>query len=55
MCISCTGFRTVGALAPLEAELGIPVVSANQAAFWDCLRLAQVKDQVEGFGQLFAH
>ena len=55
VCISCTGFRTVGALAPLEAELGIPVVSANQAAFWDCLRLAQVKDQVEGFGQLFAH
>lgn len=52
--ISCTNLRTIGALAALEAELGKPVVSAIQASFWDCLRLAGVDLPVAGFGRLLA-
>ena len=53
--ISCTGIRTVGAIEALEADLGVPVVSANQATFWDALRLSGVRDRVKGFGTLFEH
>ncbi len=51
--ISCTNFRTVGALDALEADLGIPVVSSIQASFWHALRLAGVRDRMQGFGSLF--
>ncbi|MHB1219642.1 MAG: maleate cis-trans isomerase family protein [Alphaproteobacteria bacterium] len=53
--ISCTNLRTVGAIAALEADLGIPVVTAIQATFWDSLRLAGVRDRISGFGRLFDH
>ena len=53
--ISCTNLRTVGAIAALEEDLGVPVVSAIQATFWDCLRLARVGDTAKGFGRLFEH
>ena len=51
--ISCTGIRTVGAIAALEADLGRPVVSAIQATFWDALRISGVHDAQPGFGSLF--
>jgi maleate isomerase len=50
--ISCTNFRTIGILAALERDLGKPVVSAIQASFWQCLRLAGVGDAVDGYGRL---
>ena len=53
--ISCTGIRSVGAIESLEADLDVPVVTANQATFWDALRLAGVRDRVKGFGSLFEH
>ena len=53
--ISCTGIRTVGAIAALEADLGRPVVTAIQATFWDALRLAGVNESISGFGSLFQH
>lgn len=53
--ISCTGIRTIGAIAALEADLGRPVVSAIQATFWDALCLAQVHEAKPGFGSLFDH
>jgi maleate isomerase len=52
MMISCTGLRTVGAIAALEHDLGVPVVSSNQACFWHALRLAGVREAVPGFGKL---
>ncbi len=52
--LSCTNFRTIGVLAALEQDLGKPVVSAIQASFWHCLRLAGVGDAVAGYGRLFA-
>lgn len=51
--ISCTAVRTVGAIATLEADLGVPVVSSNQATFWDALRISGVNGGKPGFGTLF--
>ncbi len=51
--ISCTGFRTIEIIAKLEAELGKPVISANQATFADCLRILGVAEAAPGFGSLF--
>jgi maleate isomerase len=51
--MSCTNWRTVGAIAALEEDLAKPVVSANQASFWDALRMAGVRAHIEGFGELF--
>ncbi|WP_328813820.1 maleate cis-trans isomerase family protein [Nonomuraea cypriaca] len=36
--ISCTNLPTYDVIAPLEARLGKPVVSANQATMWAALR-----------------
>ena len=38
--LSCTNLPTVDLLAPLEARLGIPVLSANQVTMWAALRAA---------------
>jgi maleate isomerase len=36
--VSCTNLPTYDIVAPLEAELGIPVLTANQVTLWACLR-----------------
>lgn len=36
--VSCTNLHTYDAIAPLEAELGKPVISASQATLWSALR-----------------
>jgi maleate isomerase len=51
--VSCTGLRTVGAIEALEADLGVPVVTAIQATLWDCLCIAKVHEAQPGFGSLF--
>jgi maleate isomerase len=51
--ISCTNFRSVGAIEALEQALGKPVISAVQASFWHCLELLQVAGARPGYGQLF--
>lgn len=51
--ISCTGFRTIENLARLEADLGKPVISSNQATYADCLRLLGIGAAAPGFGGLF--
>ena len=50
--IAGTGFRCVGILEALEHNLQRPVISANQASLWHCLRLAGVHATVEGYGSL---
>ncbi len=50
--ISCTGLRTAGVVGRLEAALGKPVVTSNQALAWDSLRLAGYGAPVSGFGRL---
>ena len=51
--ISCTGFRTIEVIEKLEAELGKPVISSNQASLADCLRKLGVAEVRPGFGSLF--
>ena len=51
--ISCTGFRTIEVIEKLEAELGKPVISSNQASLADCLRMLGVAEVRPGFGSLF--
>jgi maleate isomerase len=51
--ISCTGFRAIEHLDMLEADLGKPVFSSNQATFADCLNMLGVSEVVPGFSHLF--
>jgi len=44
---------TVGAIDPLERELGVTVMTALQAIVWHALRRCGVTDRIEGFGRLF--
>ena len=39
-------------LDALERDLQRPVVSANQASLWHCLRLSGVRTPVGGYGNL---
>ena len=50
--IAGTGFRCVAILDVLEQDLGRPVISANQASLWHCLRLSGVRTPVAGYGNL---
>ena len=50
--IAGTGFRCVAILDALEQDLKRPVLSANQSSLWHCLRLAGVRSEVLGYGDL---
>ena len=49
-----TALHTVGLLPRLEAELGRPVLTANQVTTWFGLRLAGWRGTAEDLGALFA-
>lgn len=51
--ISCTGLRTFDAIVRIEAELGIPCVTSNQALAWNSLRLAGISTALPDRGALF--
>jgi maleate isomerase len=44
---------TAGSIEQLERELGINVMTAQQAIVWDALRRCGVTDRIDGFGRLF--
>jgi maleate isomerase len=50
---SGNGFRAIGVIAALEEDLGRPVLTANQVAFWYALRQASVHASMNGYGRLF--
>ena len=52
--ISCTAIRSAGLIAPLEAALGLPVITSNQVLAWHALRQLGIHDTVPGFGRLFS-
>jgi maleate cis-trans isomerase len=52
--ISCTAIRSAPLIAPLEAQLGMPVVTSNQIMAWHALRRCGIADAVPGFGRLMA-
>jgi maleate cis-trans isomerase len=50
--ISCGNLRSFEAIAPLEADTGRPVVTSNQAALWQALRIVGVREPVANLGRL---
>ena len=50
---SCTNLRTFGIIEAAEHELGLPVISSNQALLWDMLRQACIAARGWGPGRLF--
>lgn len=52
--LSCTALRSAGVIAMLEAGLGRPVITSNQAAAWYALASAGIQGDPAAFGRLFA-
>jgi maleate cis-trans isomerase len=52
VCIVATDLPTIAEIAPLERELGKPVVTTNQAILWKALTLAGIADSIPGYGML---
>ncbi|MFQ5763143.1 MAG: maleate cis-trans isomerase [Candidatus Bathyarchaeia archaeon] len=50
--ISCTSLRTFDIIGTIERDLGMPVVTSNQATLWDVLRKAEIRGPLHGYGQL---
>jgi maleate isomerase len=50
--ISCTALRACEAAEAIEARIGRPVVTANQAMIWGTLRAAGYAAPVDGYGRL---
>jgi maleate isomerase len=50
--IDCARWATIEVIEKLEQDLGVPVVSANQAMIWFALRKANVRESIPGYGKL---
>ncbi len=53
--LSCTAMRGVDVIERIEARLGKPVVTSNQALCWALQRMAGIGGGPGGFGRLFGH
>jgi len=53
--LSCTNLRTFSIIDQLEKEIGIPVITSNQASLWGLLRLMKIEKSITGIGKLFNH
>ena len=51
--LSCGGIRALEVVEEIEQLTGKPVITSNQAQMWSCLRRAGIKDELNGFGQIF--
>ena len=52
--IPCPRWPTITDVDLLEREIGKPVVTSCQAYIWHALKMAKVKEGIEGFGRLMA-
>ena len=52
MLIACTDFGTLPVVETLEADLGIPIITSNQAQLWATLHAANVHEPIAGWGRL---
>lgn len=52
--LSCTAIRVFDVIADLERDLGLPVLTSNQAMLWWCLREAGLQDRIPALGKLLA-
>lgn len=51
--LSCANLYTIELIEKLEEDLKKPVITSIQATMWRLLRLANINDEIEGYGQLF--
>lgn len=51
--LSCSGIRALEVVDEIEAIIGKPVITSNQAQMWSSLRLAGIDDKITGFGRIF--
>ena len=52
--LSCTAIRAVEAIDAIEADIGKPVVTSNQAMVWHALKTLGIDDMPTGYGRLMA-
>lgn len=50
--VSCTALRAASAVQAIEGQIGRPVVTSNQAMFWQTIRQAGCTLPVAGYGRL---
>ena len=50
--LTCPRWPTIGNLALLEQDLGVPVTSSSQSVLFGTLRRLFIRDRIEGFGSL---
>lgn len=50
--LSCTAIRAVEAIDAIEADIGKPVVTSNQAMVWHALNRLGIDDKPAGYGRL---
>lgn len=51
--IGGNGLRAIGIIKALEENLGRPILTANQVAFWQALALSGSRVPIVGYGQIF--
>ncbi len=51
--VPCSAWPFSENIEPLEKETGLPVVASTQSWIWGVLRLAGMKNRLEGYGRLF--
>lgn len=52
--LSCTGLVIVRDIPKIEQKFNLPVVTSNQAMFWEALRASGYTKSISGFGRLLA-
>ncbi len=52
--VSCGGFRTLEIIAPLEARVGVPVISSMPHGLWAGARLVGLSGTAPGYGTLLS-
>lgn len=53
--ISCTGISALPMIRLLEKDLGVPVITSNQATFWHTLKIANIQSSNTEYGSLFQY
>ena len=51
--LSCPHWPVLATIEQIESELGVQVVAASQAIFWQAFRMCGVDDRIPGYGRLF--
>ena len=51
--VSCTALKVIDIIETLESKLSTDIISSNQAIIWDSLRLSNINQKIDGFGNLF--